>query len=141
MGLYYGLDFNFDMEGLGITGHNIRKLILNPEQLSEFSDRNITVKEIEDILKTWEYFESFSGNGVELSIAMRYPVMARDNLATIKNYEDFDADVYINMGNKILVKTSLVYIKFIENELIDNKKRLRPAINFLKNKVLEFDED
>ena len=123
MGLFYAMDFNYDMKGLKITGHNIRKLILDPTQLDELLDREINIKEVKEILKIWEYFEDFTTKRTELSIAMRYPVMPIDNLATINNYQDYeniDVDEYIIKAHKIISKTQEIYIKFMTNNTIES---------------------
>jgi hypothetical protein len=118
---FYGLVFtDFDFKSLNIDSHNLKKLILNEDQLSEFADHEIEQYEIEEIIELLDYFEKFVIKGSDLSTSMRYPFSTNNNdliiSETFYNYNDLDIEEYLDITDKLLRKSIEIHKKFFERE-------------------------
>ena len=136
LGLYYGDEpYMYDLKGLELTGHDVRKLIESEQGISELLENNVNIADIKEILEIWKYFECFT-NDEQLSISMRYPIKIVDNKPTINNklmqtYKELDLEEFKNNTQSLLVLTEKVFLDFYKGS-IENINKMVKA--FYKNK-------
>lgn len=133
IGLFYDLEyFDYTFRCLNLVGHNIYDLIINEAQMREFESSGITKKEIDDVLYLLDYFDKFTNNNTNLSIAMRYPISI-DNKPTINmNILNVNIDEYINNVKCIVEKTMDIYDKFFKAQFKSKEEELKVLEKFLK---------